>query len=68
LKGEGIMAFIVNEYGVMFCSNCKVTALRKRDYLEDLHSDDPEYFFEPFDDSDNYLFVCPKCKNEDFPF
>ena len=61
------MGFIVSDYGVMFCSNCKVSAQRLKDYLEDLHREDPEYFFEPWDDSDNHLYICPKCKNQDFP-
>jgi hypothetical protein len=61
------MAFVVKEYGGVFCTKCKTYAKTKRDYYEDLHSDDPEYFFEPWDNSDNHLYICPKCKNEDFP-
>lgn len=59
--------FVVKGVGQVICTTCNVAAKTKKRYLEDLYADDPEYFFEPFDHEDNYLYVCPKCKNQDFP-
>lgn len=59
--------FVVKKIGQVVCTTCNILAKTKKSYLEDLHADDPEYFFEPFDHEDNHLYVCPKCKNEDFP-
>jgi DNA-directed RNA polymerase subunit RPC12/RpoP len=53
--------------GFLICTDCNERVLSKRHYMENLHRDDPEYFFEPWDNSDLHLYVCPKCKKEDFP-
>lgn len=37
-----------------------------RDYEASKNADDPEWYWEPFNYEDEYLYVCPKCKNKDF--
>lgn len=59
------MAFVIKDGGV-WCTTCKTWAKTLRQHEADLHSDDPEWFFEPWDESDYHLNVCPKCKNKDF--
>jgi hypothetical protein len=60
------LSIIVKNHTVM-CSDCNVRAKRLKEYYEDLYRDDPEYFWEPWDSSENYMYKCPKCKKEDFP-
>jgi hypothetical protein len=60
------MAIDVKE-GRLICTTCNSGVMRLKDYYEDLHRDDPEYFWEPWDDSENHMYICPTCKNQDFP-
>lgn len=50
----------------VICSKCQVTAITLRQYEWENNKDDEEWFWEPSSPEDDYLYVCPKCKNTDF--
>lgn len=37
-----------------------------KDYQRELNRHNPEWFWEPWDASEEHLYICPNCKNEDF--
>lgn len=60
------MMFVEKKDRSIICTTCNVPVKKLRDYEADQHRNDPDWFWEPFDQQDNYLYVCPKCKNKDF--
>ena len=53
-------------FGPVICTSCNVTAMTLRDYEASKNADDPEWYWKPFNHEDEYLYVCPKCKNKYF--
>lgn len=58
--------FISTNQGSVICTDCNVAAKRKRDYETEKYRDDPEWYWEPYYYEENFLWICPKCKKEDF--
>lgn len=58
--------FIEKIDGRVLCENCKNYAITYIDYLKELHEDDPEWFFEPFDGSEYGLYQCKTCNYNDY--
>jgi hypothetical protein len=48
------------------CETCDIYVDTYIQYLKDQNSNDPEWFFEPWDGSEYGLYYCPKCKNQDY--
>jgi len=48
------------------CTDCNVTAKTLRQHEEDINRGNPEWFWEPWDNEEYHLFVCPKCLKKDF--
>jgi hypothetical protein len=58
--------FIHKMGGGVRCENCKKYAITYIEHLKNQHADDPEYFFEPFDGSEEGLYYCETCKYSDY--
>lgn len=58
--------FIEKIDGRVMCENCKNYAITYIQHLHNLNADDPEWFFEPFDGSENGLYQCTTCNYNDY--
>lgn len=58
--------FIIKKDHSVICTNCNEHAKTLKEYERDRNRNNHEWFWEPWDMSDDYLYVCPKCKKRDF--
>lgn len=58
--------FIEKIDGRVLCENCNNYAISYIEHLSDLHSDDPEWFFESTDGSERGLYQCKTCNYNDY--
>lgn len=59
--------FIQKKDFSVVCTTCNVRVKTVEQHLIDKHSDDPEWFFESWDGQEQYMYICTKCGNEDYP-
>jgi hypothetical protein len=57
--------FIQKKNGSIQCS-CGGYVQKLKDYERDQNRHDPEWFWEPWDSEDEFLYICNKCKTKDF--
>lgn len=58
--------FIQKKNGSIVCIECNGQVQSLRDYQQEKHSNNPDWFWEPYSSQDNYLYVCRKCNKRDF--
>lgn len=58
--------FIAKIGGGVRCESCKNYAITYIQHLHDQNADNPDWFFESFDGSENGLYYCETCKYNDY--
>ena len=58
--------FIEKIRGGVQCTTCKNYAITYIQHLRDQHADDPEWFFESWDGSEQGLYYCKTCNYNDY--
>lgn len=50
----------------VICTTCNQYVITVIEHEKNLHKDDPEWFFESWDGSEEGMYICTKCGNSDY--
>lgn len=52
--------------GTIICTDCNIKAKSIREYEEDQHAGEADYYWVPFDYDDESMYICPHCHKRGF--